>query len=183
MPLLRPPWRTSAGRREELFPFPLNKLVFLFSAPFLYLSFSFSCFRFSWECSRRIDKLKRALINSKSWTFTWIMFFDPFFWIFSNANIISICSCLCYVDVPWHSWTSYMIGPSMHSLRSLTQGHSTLVEKNGLPWASSELRSNEERVEWWRCRESNPGPTCRASVHTVMSILDRSTHKDRTKSK
>ena len=135
-------------------PLTFYEFFLLSSGPSFQLSFSFSCFRFSWECSRRIDKLKRALINSKSWTFTWIMFFDPFFWIFSNANIISICSCLCYVDVPWHSWTSYMIGPSMRSLRSLTQGHSTLVEKNGLPWASSELRSNEERVEWWTMYEN-----------------------------
>lgn len=36
-------------------------------------------------------------------------------------------------------------------------------------------------ANWWRCRESNPGPTCEECVRTVMSGLNHSGHKNRTK--
>jgi len=27
-----------------------------------------------------------------------------------------------------------------------------------------------DRVDWWRCRELNPGPTCKADTRTVMVL-------------
>lgn len=39
----------------------------------------------------------------------------------------------------------------------------------------------KSRVEWWRCRELNPGPTRRERVHTVMDALVRPNHERASK--
>ena len=43
-------------------------------------------------------------------------------------------------------------------------------ESGPRPKAEDHERAPKARVEWWRCRELNPGPTCRERASTVMSL-------------
>jgi len=54
------------------------------------------------------------------------------------------------------------------AMQNFAQGHSPwLADIRRVKMVYHE-RAPKARVEWWRCRESNPGPTCGAAACTVV---------------
>src|SRR3989338_3314362 len=65
------------------------------------------------------------------------------------------------------------------NLSRATRGTLRLVA-SGSPRVALFYRSKKSEV-WWRCRELNPGPTCRYRVRTGVSVSILSRHEETNK--